>query len=326
MARTYAYALFGALAATFTVTPVLASLMLPKHVEEVETWVVRKLRETYTPATALGAGQHQVGDWRRADIPGYQRSRRVAARHGISSGAGGGQFLDQSANAADHLARFRHRGDAQDARDFAPASGSDHRRFAARASRQRLRRLALFECRAVRAAQAFRPMAGRTQQGKADRRNTKRVRRRNAGHRLQLLAIYSGQRRGGAFRRQGREFDQDRRTQSHQARGTRRSGAGRGSAGQGHRRPRHIPCHGPAQSQHQGGPGQGRALRTEQRRRQHGHSGRDGRRRGDDRARRRSSIWIAGPAASRISQLHRRGSQRQGRIRHFRAASTPISP
>ena len=50
MARTYAYALFGALLATFTVTPVLASLMLPKHVEEVETWVVRKLRETYTPA------------------------------------------------------------------------------------------------------------------------------------------------------------------------------------------------------------------------------------------------------------------------------------
>ncbi|MGA8169332.1 MAG: efflux RND transporter permease subunit, partial [Methylocystis sp.] len=50
MARTYAYALFGALAATFTVTPVLASLMLPKHVEEVETWPVRKLRETYTPS------------------------------------------------------------------------------------------------------------------------------------------------------------------------------------------------------------------------------------------------------------------------------------
>ena len=49
MARTYAYALFGALLATFTVTPVLASLMLPKHVEEVETMVVRKLRETYTP-------------------------------------------------------------------------------------------------------------------------------------------------------------------------------------------------------------------------------------------------------------------------------------
>ena len=50
MARTYVYALVGSLIATFTVTPVLAALVLPKHVEEVETWIVRKLRETYTPA------------------------------------------------------------------------------------------------------------------------------------------------------------------------------------------------------------------------------------------------------------------------------------
>jgi heavy metal efflux system protein len=65
MARTYAYALFGALLATFTVTPVLASLVLPKEVEEVETWIVRQLRERYTPALrwalnnvkiAIGAG------------------------------------------------------------------------------------------------------------------------------------------------------------------------------------------------------------------------------------------------------------------------------
>ena len=49
MARTYAYALTGALLATFTVTPVLASLVLPKHVEEVETVIVRAVRRTYTP-------------------------------------------------------------------------------------------------------------------------------------------------------------------------------------------------------------------------------------------------------------------------------------
>jgi cobalt-zinc-cadmium resistance protein CzcA len=41
MARTYGYALAGALFATFTITPVLASLMMPKHIEEVETFVVR---------------------------------------------------------------------------------------------------------------------------------------------------------------------------------------------------------------------------------------------------------------------------------------------
>jgi len=50
MARTYAYALGGALLATFTVTPVLASIVLPRHVEEVETRFVRTIRAAYTPA------------------------------------------------------------------------------------------------------------------------------------------------------------------------------------------------------------------------------------------------------------------------------------
>ncbi|GLQ98279.1 efflux RND transporter permease subunit [Dyella mobilis] len=49
MARTYAYALSGALIATFTVTPVLASLLLPKHVNEVETIFVRAIRRVYSP-------------------------------------------------------------------------------------------------------------------------------------------------------------------------------------------------------------------------------------------------------------------------------------
>ncbi len=49
MARTYGYALAGALLATFTVTPVLASLLLPKHIEETETVIVRALRAGYTP-------------------------------------------------------------------------------------------------------------------------------------------------------------------------------------------------------------------------------------------------------------------------------------
>jgi heavy metal efflux system protein len=49
MARTYGYALIGALLATFTVTPVLASYMLPEHVEETETIVVRLLRRIYRP-------------------------------------------------------------------------------------------------------------------------------------------------------------------------------------------------------------------------------------------------------------------------------------
>ena len=50
MARTYGYALLGALLATFTVTPgALASYLLPEHVEEAETFVVRVLLVLYTP-------------------------------------------------------------------------------------------------------------------------------------------------------------------------------------------------------------------------------------------------------------------------------------
>jgi cobalt-zinc-cadmium resistance protein CzcA len=49
MARTYGYALAGALIATFTVTPVLSALVLPKEIEETETIIVRMLRNLYTP-------------------------------------------------------------------------------------------------------------------------------------------------------------------------------------------------------------------------------------------------------------------------------------
>jgi cobalt-zinc-cadmium resistance protein CzcA len=49
MARTYGYALAGALLSTFAVTPVLAALLLPKEIEETETRIVRALRSSYTP-------------------------------------------------------------------------------------------------------------------------------------------------------------------------------------------------------------------------------------------------------------------------------------
>jgi cobalt-zinc-cadmium resistance protein CzcA len=49
MARTYGYALAGALIATFTVTPTLASLLLPEHVAESETLIVRALHRLYDP-------------------------------------------------------------------------------------------------------------------------------------------------------------------------------------------------------------------------------------------------------------------------------------
>jgi cobalt-zinc-cadmium resistance protein CzcA len=56
MARTYGYALAGALLATFTVTPVLASLLLSTQIEETETRIVRALRATYTPVLRWALG------------------------------------------------------------------------------------------------------------------------------------------------------------------------------------------------------------------------------------------------------------------------------
>jgi cobalt-zinc-cadmium resistance protein CzcA len=49
MARTYGFAMAGALIATFTVTPVLISFIIPEEVAEVETVVVRALRAIYSP-------------------------------------------------------------------------------------------------------------------------------------------------------------------------------------------------------------------------------------------------------------------------------------
>jgi cobalt-zinc-cadmium resistance protein CzcA len=54
MARTYGYALAGALIATFTVTPVLASLVLPARIREAETFLVRTIRAAYTPVLKWG--------------------------------------------------------------------------------------------------------------------------------------------------------------------------------------------------------------------------------------------------------------------------------
>jgi cobalt-zinc-cadmium resistance protein CzcA len=50
MAKTYAYALAGGLIATFTVTPALSAVLLPEHVRETETWLVRQLQWLYAPA------------------------------------------------------------------------------------------------------------------------------------------------------------------------------------------------------------------------------------------------------------------------------------
>jgi heavy metal efflux system protein len=60
MARTYGLALIGALLSTFTVTPVLTSLLLPERVDEAETVVVRALRRIYAPALQWSLANRRV--------------------------------------------------------------------------------------------------------------------------------------------------------------------------------------------------------------------------------------------------------------------------
>ena len=49
MAKTYAYAIAGGLLATFTISPALCALLLPDHVEEAETALMRVLHRFYVP-------------------------------------------------------------------------------------------------------------------------------------------------------------------------------------------------------------------------------------------------------------------------------------
>ena len=60
MSRTYAYALLGAVIATFTMTPVMASLLLPDRVTEVETFLVRHIRSVYERVLVLAVKNARI--------------------------------------------------------------------------------------------------------------------------------------------------------------------------------------------------------------------------------------------------------------------------
>ena len=60
MARTYAYALAGGLLATFTVTPALSAIILPAHVQETETLIMRVLHRVYRPLLAQSLRSRRV--------------------------------------------------------------------------------------------------------------------------------------------------------------------------------------------------------------------------------------------------------------------------
>jgi len=60
MARTYAYALAGGLLATFTVTPALSAIILPAHVEETETFLMRWMHRLYMPVLARSLSHRRI--------------------------------------------------------------------------------------------------------------------------------------------------------------------------------------------------------------------------------------------------------------------------
>jgi cobalt-zinc-cadmium resistance protein CzcA len=60
MARTYAYALAGGLLATFTVTPALSAIILPVHIHETETRIVKWLDRVYVPVLNWAIGNRKV--------------------------------------------------------------------------------------------------------------------------------------------------------------------------------------------------------------------------------------------------------------------------
>jgi cobalt-zinc-cadmium resistance protein CzcA len=60
MAKTYAYAIAGGLIATFTISPALSALLLPSHVEEKDTFLVRLLGRAYHPLLHRAVGARYI--------------------------------------------------------------------------------------------------------------------------------------------------------------------------------------------------------------------------------------------------------------------------
>ena len=214
MARTYAYALAGGLLATFTVTPALSAIILPSHMHETETWVVKKPRPALCAGAEMGGREPQDRDGRRRRSRGADHRVRAAARAGIPAQAGRGQSVDPRHAAADHLAAGGQRLRQRDAEaDPQPARGGIGG-VAARPPRRRHRRRRPVQRRILRAPEAQQRMARHPRQGRTDRAIAGAAAGQIPGRRIQLLAISAGQRLGGGLGRQGRELDQALRQRS----------------------------------------------------------------------------------------------------------------
>ena len=169
MARTYAYALAGGLLATFTVTPALSAIILPSHLEETETWIVKQLDRLYVPVLNWAVANRKIVMAGAAGLVVHDHRVRAAAGTGIPAQAGRGQSVDSRHAAADHLAAGGQRLRQRDAQaDPQPPRGGIGG-VAARPPRRRHRRRRPLQCRILRAAEARQRMAWHPRQGRTDR-------------------------------------------------------------------------------------------------------------------------------------------------------------
>ena len=79
MARTYAYAIAGGLIATFTVSPALGALLLPVHLEEADTWLLRTIRRAYTPISEFALSNR----WLTLGLAGLVFTVTIVAASGL---------------------------------------------------------------------------------------------------------------------------------------------------------------------------------------------------------------------------------------------------
>ena len=129
--------------ATFTVTPVLASLLLPEHVEETETLFVRALRAVYTPVLRWALDNRGVVVALGLVFLVVQPAL-LATRLGSEflPALEEGNFWIRASMPPTMSLDAGYRRNQQDARNPAAPSGGRHGRVAARPARQRQRRLA----------------------------------------------------------------------------------------------------------------------------------------------------------------------------------------
>ena len=165
MARTYAYALLGALFATFTITPVLASFLLPEHVEETETIVVRAIRAVYTPVLTLALRARRLTVM--LGVVFLVFSGLLASRLGtefLPALEEGNLWIRASMPPTISLEAGMPIVEPHAANPQSPSRGH-HRRLPAWPARQRQRRDRLLQRRVLRALEALRGMGARPAQG-----------------------------------------------------------------------------------------------------------------------------------------------------------------